>query len=111
MFVCSCVLLAAGSTSDRAASRRRFRLTKRSKPAPAQIAPIVDAFFESYLGWLQACEDLRTAYDIWDSCAPPERILAFSRYSAALEREERAARVHSDLAERLSAGAGLPHPT
>ena len=75
-------------------------------PEPERATPIADQFFDSYLRWREACEDLRTAYNRWHSCEPPQRFLAFDGYRAALEREERAARVHSHMAERLRASAG-----
>jgi hypothetical protein len=73
---------------------------------PEQVAPIADEFFDSYLRWREACEDLRTAYERWRNCEPPQRFLAFDGYRAALDREEHAAHKHSHLAERLSAAAG-----
>lgn len=66
---------------------------------------IADEFFDSYLRWREACEDLRTAYEVWSRCAPPQRPLGFMGYRAALEREESAARVHSHRAEQLGAVA------
>ena len=65
-----------------------------------------DAFVESWVSWREASEDLRTAYEQWGSCEPSQRIFRFEAYRAALEREERAARVYSHLAERLHASAG-----
>lgn len=38
---------------------------------------IVDEFFESYLLWREACEDLRTAYEWWGRCASSQRIVGF----------------------------------
>jgi hypothetical protein len=64
---------------------------------------IVDDVFESYECWREACEDVRTAYRRWADCKPQERGLGFAIYRAALEREEHAASIHSDLAERLGA--------
>ena len=69
------------------------------------VDTIVDEFFDSYLRWREACDDVRAAYDRWDNCAPQERVLAFEGYCAALDREEGAAHVHSDLAERLGVSA------
>jgi hypothetical protein len=65
-----------------------------------------DELSESYVSWREACEDLRTAYELWSNCAPRQRILAFSWYRAALDREEDAAHVHSHLAQQLRASAG-----
>ena len=87
LFACSCVLIAAGTVE--AAPRVR-------------TASIADDFFDSYLRWREACEDLRTSYQRWGSSSEPlERIFHFEAYRSALDREERAAREHSRLAELL----------
>lgn len=78
----------------------------KAKRTPKAVARVADEFFDSYLRWREASEDLRTAYEQWGSCEPSQRIFRFEAYRAALEREERAARVHSHLAERLHASAG-----
>jgi hypothetical protein len=93
LFVCSCILLRASAGSQHV----------NPKPEPAQLQAIGDEFFESYLRWRQACENLRTAYEQWDRCSPAQRMLTFNRYKAALDREEHAAKVHSRLAEQLRA--------
>jgi hypothetical protein len=113
LFVCSLVLLAAsGHAPERRESRIRASVPEaRPEPEPQQeqepeheqVARVADEFFDSYLRWREACEDLRTAYDRWHTCEPPQRFLAFDGYRAALDREERAAHTHSDLAERLGA--------
>lgn len=105
LFTCSCVLIAAASGGTPEARKRgpKRRLKPKLWRKPERIAPIVDEFFDSYLRWREASEDLRTAYEHWGSCEPSQRIFEFERYRAALDREERAARVHSQLAERLDA--------
>jgi hypothetical protein len=67
-------------------------LTKRGQ------ARVADERHESYLRWREACEDLRAAYERWVECDPDQRILAFHSYRAALDREERLAQLHADLA-------------
>lgn len=62
-----------------------------------------EAFIESYVCWREACEDVRAAYGHWGSCKPPQRGLAFDSYLAALDREEEAARIHSDRAQWVRA--------
>lgn len=105
LFTCSCVLLAAasGGTPDGGNPRPKRRLLPKLWRKPERIAPIVDEFFDSYLRWREASEDLRTAYDRWGRCEPSQRIFEFEAYRAALDREERAARVHSQLAKQLDA--------
>ena len=103
LFACSCVLIGA---SAREPTRRDSKPKAKAKAKPKAVARVADEFFDSYLRWREASEDLRTAYEQWGSCDPSQRILGFEAYRAALEREERAARVHSHLAERLHASAG-----
>jgi hypothetical protein len=64
---------------------------------------LVDEVFESYVCWREACEDVGAAYRRWADCNPQQRDLGFATYRAALEREEHAASIHSELAERLGA--------
>jgi hypothetical protein len=103
LFTCSCVLIAA---SAREPTRRDSKPKAKAKAKPKAIARVADEFFDSYLRWREASEDLRTAYEQWRSCEPSQRIFRFEAYRAALDREERAASVHSHLAERLHVTAG-----
>jgi hypothetical protein len=66
---------------------------------------LTDEFVESYVCWREACEDVRAAYRRWADCQPQQRSLGFATYRAALEREELAASIHSEWAERLGAFA------
>ena len=65
-------------------------------------------FAQSWACWRDACDDLRGAYSCWKGSLPAQRGLAFASYRAALEREEHAARVHADSAERLVAVSEPP---
>jgi hypothetical protein len=60
-----------------------------------------DAFVYSWVAWREATEDVRTAYRWWSKCARPQRALAFAGYRAALDREQHAASIYSDWAERI----------
>jgi hypothetical protein len=64
---------------------------------------LADEFVDSYVCWREACEDVRAAYRRWADCQPQQRGLGFATYQAALEREERAASIHSEWAELLGA--------
>ena len=88
-------------------------ITRRTPPPdPEQANPnlvaerfpwLVDRFLESYICWREACLDARAAYRDWKMCRPPQRVLAFAGYRAALDREEHAAGIYSDWTERLLA--------
>jgi hypothetical protein len=72
-------------------------------PGVQRPSVLLDEFFESYVYWREACEDVRMAYRRWRQCERPQRGLAFEGYRAALDREEHAARIHSEPSERLRA--------
>jgi hypothetical protein len=57
---------------------------------------------ESHLEWRQECEHLEGAYHRWASSKRPDRNLAFRAYRAALDREEKAARVYEVMLERVA---------
>ena len=74
-------------------------------PRVATVRPsaLADAFVDSSVAWRDASEDVRIAYRWWRECTRPQRPLAFAGYRAALDREEQAASIHSDWAERVRA--------
>jgi hypothetical protein len=91
LFACSCVLIS-----------RPSRRTERR-----HTARLADEFFDSYLRWREASEDLRNAYQRWGSCSEPlERDFHFEAYRSALDREEHTAREHSRLAGLLPTHGG-----
>jgi hypothetical protein len=60
-------------------------------------------FFDSYVRWREACEEVRVAYERWDSSDRRDRGLAFAAFCAALDREGHAASVHADSARAVRA--------
>jgi hypothetical protein len=83
-------------------------LISAGQRAQAQLAadpsdPLADELFDSWVCWREACEDVRRAYDCWGKCNARQRGLAFAIYSAALDREDRAASVHSVWTDRARA--------
>ena len=80
-----------------------------STPPPSVANPMLstksaaDEFLESYLRWREACADVHTAYERWRKYEGPQRRLGFESYRAALDREERAARIYCEWGERLRA--------
>jgi len=64
---------------------------------------VADEFLESYVCWREACEDVRKAYARWGSSSQRHRALAFESYRASLDREDHAARLHSEWAEQARA--------
>jgi hypothetical protein len=77
--------------------------TAKQKLSAKTLDLVVDEFLDSYVRWREACEEVRNAYECWASCKPPQRTLGFDWYRAALDREERAARLHWTRADWLRA--------
>lgn len=67
---------------------------------------LIDALMVMYLyrEWKQASARVSAAYDGFSSAGPPDRPAAFAAYTAALDREEAAARSYASWAE-WAAGA------
>jgi hypothetical protein len=73
------------------------------EPAAERFPALVDEFLDSWTGWREACEDVRSAAERWGNCETPQRALAFASYRAALDREDHAARIYSVWTDRVHA--------
>ena len=82
---------------------RGARSEAQPHAATERRSALADAFVDSRVSWREASEDVRAAYRWWTECARPQRGLAFAAYRAALDREQHAASIHSDWAERVRA--------
>jgi hypothetical protein len=67
----------------------------------------IDGFIESYVAWLEECEAAHSSYRCWRECGRENRAFAFVAFQAALDREEKAARVYEQRTESL--GRMSPH--
>jgi len=76
-------------------------MATRQHSATEPSDSLVDELLESYIYWLESCEDVRTAYQRWEDSKDPERALEFERYTAALDHEEYAAAIYSFRSGRL----------
>jgi hypothetical protein len=76
---------------------------RESRAAEGRRSALADAFVDSWVSWRESCEEVRNAYRWWTECPRPQRALAFAGYRAALDREQHAASIHSDWAERIRA--------
>ncbi|HWF51860.1 MAG TPA: hypothetical protein VG294_14570 [Solirubrobacteraceae bacterium] len=63
----------------------------------------IDALMDQYVSWREACAVVAAAYQTWRTAEPEERELAFTRYSAALDREEEAATAYQVAVARVAA--------
>ena len=62
---------------------------------------LVDTMISAYVEWREACREVHDAYRSWASATGPRARVAFSRYTAALDAEERAAEVYATLVRRV----------
>ena len=71
----------------------------------------VDAMVAAYSDWRRECASVRNAYRSWASARAVDKSLAFVAYNAALDREERAAKLFARLLRRSGqvAEIGLAH--
>jgi hypothetical protein len=70
---------------------------RRSPFAPGR--QIVDAVMDGYVSWREANAQADGAYMDWNRAPSDLRAVAFDRYQAALDREERAADDYRQLVE------------
>jgi hypothetical protein len=63
---------------------------------------LVDDVIERYVCWREACAGVDAAYAAWHVARRGERRLAGAAYVAALDREEHAALVYSQMIERVT---------
>jgi hypothetical protein len=62
---------------------------------------LIDQMIDGYVSWREECAAVATAYENWSRSARQDRGLAYAAYTAALDREERAASTYRSLAERI----------
>ncbi len=64
----------------------------------------VSETMDAYVDWRAACVRARETYRAWSTSSGFDATIAFGRYAAALDREERAAEVYTGLVR----GVGRP---
>ncbi len=69
---------------------------------PDELPPdLLDEFIESLISWREEAAGVRSAYTAWRTAVGADEVLAFAIYRAALEREEFAANVLREWAQRM----------
>jgi hypothetical protein len=63
---------------------------------------LVDDAENAYVHWRMGCIAVWEAYERWTAATAPDSALAFSAYTAALEREERACEVYGERIRRAA---------
>jgi hypothetical protein len=56
----------------------------------------------AYIDWREACRAVNDAYRSWAGAAGPDIAVAFLQYNAALDVEERTAKVYAGLTTRVA---------
>ncbi len=72
---------------------------KRSHHKGSGRLELLDATMDSYVHWRRESRAVAESYRNWSFAAGSERRVAFDRYVAALDREERAACGHRRVVE------------
>jgi hypothetical protein len=62
---------------------------------------LVDSMIGAYVDWREACRLVHGEYRSWASATGPAARVAFWRYAAALDAEERAADVYASFVRRV----------
>jgi hypothetical protein len=62
---------------------------------------LVDKMISAYVDWREACRLVYDADRSWASATGPRAGVAFGRYTAALDAEERAAEVYAGLVRQV----------
>jgi hypothetical protein len=88
------------SALNPAAARLAARDT--SPFSQARLDHLIDEMIDVYVIWRESCVAVTTSYENWSRAGRDDRELAFSAYVAALDREERAAAIYQDLAQRVA---------
>jgi hypothetical protein len=73
---------------------------KRAPVAAPASTVLIDAVLDGYVAWREENAAAETAYRNWLRAGRAERGLAFAAYTAALDREERAAADYQRMIER-----------
>jgi hypothetical protein len=81
-------------SSQRTDYRSGVVLTPRPRELDRRLG---DALIDLYVEWREECSAVQLAYERWRKAARDDCAAAFTAYSAALDREERASDVYAAL--------------
>jgi hypothetical protein len=70
--------------------------------APSEQLPVPADPVIAYAEWRMSCASVWAAYRQWSNAPRRDAHLAYAAYTAALDREDAAARVYSRLSKRAS---------
>jgi hypothetical protein len=70
--------------------------------APPEHWPVAADPVIAYAEWRMSCASVWAAYQQWSTAPRTDAHLAYAAYTAALDREDAAARVYSQLSKRAT---------
>jgi hypothetical protein len=77
--------------------------TRRGEAGATSKSPWLHReFVRCYARWREECAAVRESFEVWTNAEPHAEPLAHAAYVAALDREERAADVYRECAERFA---------
>jgi hypothetical protein len=83
-------------------NRIALQVDASDSPPSLHVSPLLaDEFVDGYLCWREESAAVEGAYQQWRGMKGRDRPIAFAAYQAALDREEHAAQVFRDCAERV----------
>ena len=96
--------------SVRRPASTRGLATTRSRRAGSLLSDrtrkaLVDRMMDEYVNWREECLGVSAAYARWCQAPPGDHRLAYHAYVAAVDREQRAATIYSELVERFAAAS------
>ena len=92
------------STNNLALSIASTQRNGRGGPPSGRghLIHLVDALIEHYVSWREECAAVASSYENWNRAESGDRVLAFSAYVAALDREELAAASYRRLIAEIA---------
>jgi hypothetical protein len=78
-------------------------VSRKRTAALTPLSDLMDSAMDGYITWREESAAVEAAYRRWRHASYEERAVAFDRYSAALDREERAASDYRRLVELAAA--------
>lgn len=79
----------------------------RSSSSATTSSELIDAVMDVYVTWRERCAAVEMSYRIWSCAVPEASALAYSGYTAALDREELAADEYRRLIDRAAASLAV----
>jgi hypothetical protein len=80
----------------------RMRSLSRLATGVSALDRLLDDLLDCYVGWREAAQEARVAYNLWCCSAGKDRALRFGTYVSALDREECAATAYAGIITQVT---------